>query len=114
MGSDSDRDLAAAIQAGDEDAAHRFDQRFRRRIEAIAWKRGVPQDDCCDVAQEVLSDSVRQLREGRFRGAASLSTWLYPIINGKLADYWRARRGPEIVSLGACRARAGLHHPEFA
>lgn len=97
----SDSELAAAISAGDEAVATAFDERFRGRIEAIARKRGVPVSDCGDIAQEVLAYAFRQIRDGKFRGTAALSTWLYPIINGKIADYWRARKSSQPVSLEA-------------
>lgn len=94
-----DEELAHAIAGGDEAAASRFDQMFRAKVEAFARKRNVPTPDCPDVTQEVLADALRQLRLGKFRGEASLATWLHPIIKGGIANYFRKRRGPEIVSL---------------
>jgi RNA polymerase sigma factor (sigma-70 family) len=94
-----DEELARAVTGGDEAAASCFDQMFRARIEAFARKRNVPTSDCADVAQEVLADALRQLRQSKFRGEASLATWLHPIIKGGIANYFRKRRGPEAVSL---------------
>jgi RNA polymerase sigma factor (sigma-70 family) len=94
-----DEALARAIASGDELAASRFDQTFRARIEAIARKRKVPGSDCADVAQDVLADALRQLRQGKFRGEASLATWLHPILHGGIANYFRRRHGPKTVSL---------------
>ncbi|HLG56872.1 MAG TPA: sigma-70 family RNA polymerase sigma factor [Vicinamibacterales bacterium] len=94
-----DDDLVARIRAGDEDAASLFDERFRARIERIARHRGVPSADCPDIAQLVLTDAIRQIQGGLFRGAASLTTWLYPIISGKIADYRRRQPRAELVPL---------------
>lgn len=99
MTTESDDELVAALRADDSDACFRFERRFRERIEALARKQRVPADDCGDIVQNVLADALRQIRQGKFRGAAALSTWLYPIINGKLADYWRTKRGPPTTSL---------------
>lgn len=99
MPTDAADDLVGAIQAGDESAAADFVQRFRPRIETIARKRKVRADDLPDVVQEVLADAIRQIQQGRFRRDAALSTWLYTIIQGKIANYWRDKCGPEVVSL---------------
>ena len=99
MTTESDDDLVAAIRAGDNDAAVRFERRFRERIEALARKQRVPVHDCGDIVQNVLAAALRQIHQGTFRGTAALSTWLYPIIKGKLADYWRTKRGPPTTSL---------------
>jgi RNA polymerase sigma-70 factor (ECF subfamily) len=105
MTTESDEELVAAIRTGDNDAAVRFERRFSERIQALARKQQVPADDCGDIVQNVLADALRQIRQGTFRGAAALSTWLYPIINGKLADYWRTKRGPPTTSLETLRDR---------
>jgi RNA polymerase sigma-70 factor (ECF subfamily) len=94
-----DEELVEAIKARDEDAAAKFDERFRGRIEALARRRGIPSNDCPDVAQDVLVDAVRQIRQGNYRGEASLGTWLHMIIGGKIGDYWRRHRAKEHVSL---------------
>jgi RNA polymerase sigma-70 factor (ECF subfamily) len=94
----SDGELVRRIEAGGEDAARIFVDRFRSRIGAILRRRKVPVDDRDDVAQQILADALRQIGEGRFRGDSRLETWLYTIVNGKAADYWR-RRGPRTVSL---------------
>jgi RNA polymerase sigma factor (sigma-70 family) len=87
----SDPELAQGIAANDSDAIQTFVNRFQERIAAIACRRGVPASDCQDVAQEVLAYAIRQIAEGRFRGDATLATWLYTIVNGKIADFRRKR-----------------------
>lgn len=97
MTKDSDALLVAAIAAGDEEAARRFDERFRHRVQAIGRKRGILPADSEDVAQEVMVYALTQLRQGKFRGEAALSTWLHPIIHGKIVDHLRSRPNPAVL-----------------
>lgn len=100
MSIEDDLTLAESIARGDEEAAAQFDALFRPWIEGSIRNRGVPANDRDDVVQEVLADAIRQLKAGRFRGAASLKTWLATMVGGKVMDYWRRHhRGPEIVPL---------------
>src|SRR5262245_22987159 len=99
MPAEDDAEVVARLRAGDEAAAEEFDRRFRARIERIAHRRGVPLDDCPDVAQDVLTDAVRQLRRGNFRGEASLTTWLHALIQGNVATYYRRRRDKLLVPI---------------
>jgi RNA polymerase sigma-70 factor, ECF subfamily len=94
-----DHDLAHVIQAGREDAVSEFTSRFRPRIEAVVRNRGVPSRDRDDVVQDILSDAIRQLQQGRFREAAALSTWVYRIALGKTVDYWRKPRPTALLPL---------------
>src|SRR5258708_2829293 len=89
MDTRADQALAEAIRCGDEQAARLFDERFRQIIEAIAHKRGVPDQDCADVAQDILVDAFRHVREGKLRGEAPLATWIYPRSKGGFANYFR-------------------------
>lgn len=84
-------DLAFArrIMEGDEIAAEQFILKYRPRLIRIAWRRRIPDQDCQDVAQDALLSSLRQLREGLYRGDSSLGTWLERIIAGVVADYFR-------------------------
>lgn len=70
------------------------------RLARIARGRGVPPQDCEDVAQEAILDALRQLQKGNFRYESKLETWLVQILHGKIADYWR-RKPPHgsLVSL---------------
>src|SRR4051812_26567524 len=94
-----DLELVEAMQAGHEGALSDFDRRFRSKIEAFARRRGVVRHDCVDVAQDVLAEAMRQIGEGKFRGASALSTWLHPMMNGKVADYFRKRSRRAAASL---------------
>lgn len=81
--------LVARIVEGDEDAAQEFYQTYTRKFESFARKRGVPCQDCQDVAHDALCDAFRQMRRQQFRGASKLSTWLVRILHGKIAEYFR-------------------------
>jgi RNA polymerase sigma-70 factor (ECF subfamily) len=93
----SDDELVALLREGDEEAAAEFDGRFRARVEAIASRRGLAPADAEDAAQEAIVDALRQIGEGRFRSQSSLSTWIYVIAGGKVADHWRRRSGETAV-----------------
>jgi len=96
--------LVQRIAAGDDQASVEFDGQHRSRIEHIARARGVPDADCGEVAQEALVSAFRQLRAGYFRGDSKPTTWLYRIIIGTIADYWRQHAGMDqkIVGLDKC------------
>jgi RNA polymerase sigma-70 factor (ECF subfamily) len=88
---DEDGELAREIAAGDEAAARLSDARFREYVGHLCRRAAVPAADCEDVVQEALMAAHRQLRAGQFRGDCALSTWLFRIARGCVADYWRRR-----------------------
>jgi RNA polymerase sigma factor (sigma-70 family) len=99
MNRDDEMTLVRAIADGDEQAESAFDRMFRAKVETFVCRRRVPGRDCSDVVQDILTDALRQLRQGKFRGDARLSTWLHAIINGGVTNYFRKHGGPEFVSL---------------
>src|ERR1019366_3253957 len=98
MGRQEDEALAQAIADGNEAAETTFDRMFRSKVEVFVRKRGIPSQDCADVVQLVLHNALRQLRRGAYRAEAGLATWLHAIISGGVADYFRRRGGPALVS----------------
>ena len=86
-----DMALVAAIASGNRAAVEAFAEKFRPRLVYLTRRKGVPESDCEDVAHEVLIATISQLERGLFRGDSSLGTWLRQILNGKVADYWRAQ-----------------------
>jgi len=101
-------DLWNRIIAGDEDAVELLCERYQARFEFICHRRGIPRNDCPDVAQEAVAAAAVQMREGKFRQESSLETWLRRILQFKIADYWR-RKGREVasVSIEACKLAEG-------
>ena len=94
-------DLWNRIIAGDEDAVELLCERYQARFEFICHRRGIPRDDCPDVALEALAAAAFQIRDGRFRQESSLETWLRRILQFKIADYWRRNQ------TARCAARTG-------
>jgi RNA polymerase sigma-70 factor (ECF subfamily) len=83
--------LVERIVGGDEEAAEAFGRQYQKRFAYLARRRGVPQQDCEDVAQEVYLAAIGQMRGDKFRGESGLGTWLDGIAQRKIADYWRSR-----------------------
>jgi RNA polymerase sigma-70 factor (ECF subfamily) len=85
------RQLFAEIVHGDETAERELYDLLRPRLRGIAFARGVRTEDLDDVVQEVLSAVLEQLRDNRFRGLSSPSTWIVRILRNKIADEGRQR-----------------------
>jgi len=93
-------DLAfvARIVSGDELAEEEFALAYSDRFVYLARRKGVPRQDCQDVAQEIMLAALSQMRRGVFRGESKLSSWLEQIAHGKTMDYWRDRKGLAVLS----------------
>ena len=86
-----DMELVSRVVNSDEEAANQFGNIYFARFEYLAHKAGVSPQDCQDVAQDALLAAISQMRRGLFRGESRLGTWLEKIIQGKIAEYWRAK-----------------------
>ena len=75
--SDTDQDLLAAVRAGDRAALERLLERHQAAVYRFGVKMCREEEDAKDVLQETLFAAARGLPE--FRGASSVSTWLYTI-----------------------------------
>lgn len=73
----SDAELMAAAREGDAPALEALLERHQPRIYRFSMKMCRRPEDAQDVLQDTLLAMVRSLRD--FRGAASVSTWLYTI-----------------------------------
>ncbi|CAM8754464.1 RNA polymerase sigma factor [Burkholderia pseudomallei] len=84
-----DRALAARVAGGDHAAFEQLMRRYKRRLYRLA--RATLRDDAQaeDVLQEAYLAAFRTI--GRFRGDASLSTWLSRLVLN--ACFTRQRRG---------------------
>ncbi len=74
---DSDDDLLSAARSGDRRALERLLERHQAAVYRFGVKMCREQEDAKDVLQETLFAAARTLPE--FRGASSVSTWLYTI-----------------------------------
>jgi RNA polymerase sigma-70 factor (ECF subfamily) len=75
--SDDDQELLAAVRAGDRAALERLLGRHQAAVYRFGAKMCREEEDAKDVLQETLLAAARHLPE--FRGASSVSTWLYTI-----------------------------------
>jgi RNA polymerase sigma factor (sigma-70 family) len=82
----SDERLVEQAQAGDRDAFFTLYNRYLKRVFNRVRSR-VPPDHAEDVTQEVFIAVLRSLN--RFEGNSAFSTWLYTIVNRKIADFYR-------------------------
>ncbi|HXJ22886.1 MAG TPA: sigma-70 family RNA polymerase sigma factor [Polyangia bacterium] len=73
----SDEALLAAARSGDQHALERLLERHQAQVYRFGLKMCGDPEDAKDVLQETLLAAARGVRD--FRGASSLSTWLYTI-----------------------------------
>jgi RNA polymerase sigma-70 factor (ECF subfamily) len=86
-----DRDLVAAMLAGDERAFTRFFETYFPRVYRFVLPRlGHNVDAAKDVVQSTLIKAMRAL--GDWRGEATLFTWLCQISRRQIADHVRTQR----------------------
>lgn len=93
--------LIAKMQAGDQQAFEQFFASYATRLAAFAARRS-PLGAAAieDVVQQTMINAMRNL--ARFRGDATVFTWLCQICRNLLADVRRkAARQPEIDNLDA-------------
>ncbi len=72
-----DDDLLNALKRGDDSAVEELLRRYQSRIYGYGMKMCRDPEDAKDVLQDTLLTMTKSLRS--FRGASSLSTWLYAI-----------------------------------
>ena len=73
----SDERLLAAARAGDKEALEILLERHQEQVYRFGMKMCRDPEDARDVLQDTLLAMARSVRD--FRGASSLSTWLYTI-----------------------------------
>src|SRR6516164_9102862 len=73
----SDDDLLAKARAGDRAALEALLERHQDQVYRFGMKMCRDPEDAKDVLQETLLTMARGVRD--FRGASSLSTWLYTV-----------------------------------
>jgi RNA polymerase sigma-70 factor, ECF subfamily len=73
----ADNDLLNDLQRGDDHAIEELLKRYQSKIYRYGMKMCRNPEDAKDVLQDTLLTMARSLRS--FRGASSLSTWLYTI-----------------------------------
>ncbi len=104
--------LLQAAQGGDAAALDDLLKRYQPQIIRFGMKMCRDPEDAQEILQETLFAAARTLRG--FRGASSLSTWLYTIARSFCIK--RRRRGvlaPEVVSLDS-ESSGALAAPDLA
>lgn len=95
----SDAELIEAVRAGDDEALGALLERHKAAVYRFGMKLCRDSEDAKDVVQDTLFAAVRGLRA--FRGASSISTWLYAVARSFCIKKHRAsKHAPkETVSL---------------
>jgi RNA polymerase sigma-70 factor (ECF subfamily) len=103
--------LLHAARAGDAEALETLLEQHEPRLYRFARRLCRSPVDAEDVLQESLLSAARGI--GAFRGASSLSTWLYAIARSHCIKKHRRRRAaPVEVSLEAEEAAPAREHPD--
>jgi len=104
----SDADLLAAARDGDRAALEKLLERHQAQVYRFSMKMCREPEDAQDVLQETLLAMARGVRE--FRGASSISTWLYTVARSFCIKKRRrskfAPEGPSLDAAGSSEAAA--------
>ena len=98
---EADQYLLDGIRRGDEPSWTELVRRYQGRLHAFARRHGNP-DDAEDIVQETFLSFLRSA--DRFRGEASLETFLFTILRRRIADRLRA---PAPTACATGRPREG-------
>ena len=93
----AERYLLEQIRAGQEQAWRRLVERYQGRLYVFAQSRLPQSADAEDVVQDTFIGLLRGLE--KFRGAASLETYLFGILRRKIIDSYRGRATHRICLL---------------
>ena len=99
-----DRRLVEACLGGRVEAFDVIVERHQRAVYQLCFRFVRRHEDAADLTQEVFLRAYRGLR--RFRGDATLTTWLYRIGVNVCLNHVSARRAPE-TRARRCAARPG-------
>jgi RNA polymerase sigma-70 factor, ECF subfamily len=92
-------ELVARSRLGDVEAFNEIVERTSRDVHGLALRLTGNEDDACDVVQEAYLRAFRSIR--RFRGDASVTTWLYRIVANCSANHHRTSRRRRETALNA-------------
>ncbi len=102
----SDEELLASAREGDRPALEELLERHQHRVFRFGMKMCGEEEDAKDVLQETLIAAARGIRD--FRGASSVSTWLYTIARSFCIKRHRTSKfaPAEVTSLDASAPEA--------
>jgi RNA polymerase sigma-70 factor, ECF subfamily len=92
-------ELVALARIGDVDAFDEIVERTSIEVHGLALRLTGNEDDACDVVQEAYLRAFRSIR--RFRGEASVTTWLYRIVANCSANHHRTSKRRRETPLNA-------------
>ena len=109
-----DRILVERAREGNRDAFGALIERHKKKIYAVALDMTGDHHDAEDISQDVSLKAFRSLR--RFRGSASVSTWLYRMTvntcidrSRKQAIFWLSQTGdPRAVMSPSTAIASGI------
>jgi RNA polymerase sigma-70 factor (ECF subfamily) len=99
---DSDRDLVARCQAGDEAAFDELVRRHQQRAVNVAWQLLRDREDAVEVAQDAFVSVYRNI--AGFRNECEFTTWLHRIVVNLARNrhrWWHRRGREQTMSLDA-------------
>jgi RNA polymerase sigma-70 factor, ECF subfamily len=103
-------DLAVArARAGDAEAFAALIERHDRSLRALAFRLLADRDRMDDVLQDAYVKAFRSLP--RFRGEASVATWLYRVVYNACLDELRRGRANRIAGLDVAALAAAERDP---
>lgn len=82
--------LVERARAGNVEAFEELVRRYRNDVFALSYHYVRNREDAWDLSQEVFIKAYRGLK--RFRGDASLKTWLMRITANRCKDYFKKRK----------------------
>jgi len=95
---ETDEEMIAAVRAGDRGALERLLERHQGAVYRFGMKMCREEEDAKDILQETLFAAARALPE--FRGASSVTTWLYTIARSFCLKKRRTSKfAPQLESL---------------
>ena len=112
MRDEADRELLVQARAGDAQALEQLLERHQAQVYRFGLKMCRDPEDAKDVLQDTLLAMARGVRD--FRGASSISTWLYAIARShcikkrrksKFAPEEERSLDTEVASASTCRRR---------
>ena len=107
LGAVADRELVAAVRAGDDRAFERLYERYHRRIAAYVYGMVNDYGRAEDITQEVFISALRRMRQTE--RPIAFKPWLYEIAKNACIDQFRRTRRAEEVSFDA-EDGAALEH----
>lgn len=97
-------DLVLRARLGDAEAFSAIVERTAVEVHALALRLTGNEHDACDVVQDAYLRAFRSI--GRFRGDASVTTWLYRIVANCSSNHHRTSRRRREAPLSAHVAEA--------